>query len=90
MKIKPSKSRSLSIIKGKCQEIKFAIDNNVIPTIREKSLKSLGRCYSLPFTDRHQWQDLLKQLKDRLLSSDKCDLTAEDKLRCVYFGLIAR
>ena len=39
MKIQPSKSRSLSIIKGKCQEIKFAIDNNLIPTKREKSLK---------------------------------------------------
>ena len=36
MKVKPSKSRSLSIIKGKYQEIKFAINNNVIPTIREK------------------------------------------------------
>ena len=36
MKIKPSKSRSLSIIKVRCQEIKFAI---VILTIREKSVK---------------------------------------------------
>ena len=52
MKIKSSKSCSLSIIKGKCQEIKFAINNNVIPTIREKSVKSLGRCYSFPLTDR--------------------------------------
>ena len=90
MKVKPSKSRSLSIIKGKCQEIKLAINNNVIPTIREKSVKSLGRCYSLPLTDRHWWQDLLKQLKDGLLSIDKCDLIAKDKLWCVYFGLIPR
>ena len=55
MKVKPSKSRSLSIIQGKCQEIKFAINNNVIPTIRKKSVKSLGRCYSLPLTDHHRW-----------------------------------
>ena len=39
MKVKPSKSHSLSIIKGKCQEIKFAINNNVIPIIRKKKLK---------------------------------------------------
>ena len=39
MKIKPSKSHSLSINKGKYQEIEFAIDNNVIPTIREKKRK---------------------------------------------------
>ena len=37
MKIKPSKNRSLSIIKGRWLEIKFAIGNNVIPTIREKA-----------------------------------------------------
>ena len=40
MKIKPSKSRSLSIIKGRYQEIKFAIDDNVIPSIREKKRKN--------------------------------------------------
>ena len=90
MKVKPSKSRSLSIIKGKCQEIKFAINNNVIPTIRGKCGKSLGRCYSVPLTDRQWWQDLLKQLKDGLLSIDKCDLIAKDILWCVYFGLIPR
>ena len=38
MKIKPSKSCSLSIMKGRCQEIKFAIDDNEIPIIRDKSL----------------------------------------------------
>ena len=54
MKIKPSKSRCLSIIKGKCQEIKFTIDNYVIPSIREKRVKNIGRCYSLPLTDRHR------------------------------------
>ena len=89
MKVKPFKSRSLSIIKGKCQEIKFAI-NNIIPTIGDKSVKSLGRCYSLPLADRHRWQDLLKQLKDGLLSIDKCDLISKDKLWCVYFSLISK
>ena len=59
MKIKPSKSHSLSIIKGRCQENKSATDDNLILTICEKSLKSLSRCYSLPLTDRHWWQDLL-------------------------------
>ena len=90
MKVKPSKSRSLSIIKGKYQEIKFAINNNIIPTIREKGVKSLGRCYSLPLTDRHRGYDLLKQIKDGLPSIDKCDLIKKDKLWCVYFGLIPR
>ena len=62
MKIKPSKSCNLSIIQGRCQKIKFAIDNNVIPTIRKKSVKSFGRGYSLPLTDCHRRQDHFKQL----------------------------
>ena len=53
MKIKPSKCRSFSLLKGNCKEIKFSVSGNEIPTIREKSIKSLGRCYSLPLTDRH-------------------------------------
>ena len=85
MKIKPSKSHSLSIIKGRCQEIKFAIDN-VISTICKKSIKSLGRCYSLPFIDCHWWQDSFRQLKDRLLSIDKCDLN--EKINCGVFLLV--
>ena len=42
IKIKPSKCRSLSLLKGNCKEIKFSIDGNEILTIREKSAKSLA------------------------------------------------
>ena len=44
MKIKPSKYQSLSLLKGNCKEIKFSVNGNKIPTICEKSVKSLGRC----------------------------------------------
>ena len=54
MKIKPSKCRSLSLLKGNCKETKFSVSGNEIPTIREKSVKNLGCCYSLPLTDRHR------------------------------------
>ena len=53
MKIKLSKCSSLSILKGVCKEIKFSINGNEIHTIGEKSVKSLGRCYSLQLTDQH-------------------------------------
>ena len=55
MKIKPSKCQSLSLLKWKCKEIKFSVSGSEIPAIREKSAKSLGRCYSLPLTDQHCW-----------------------------------
>ena len=90
MKIKPSKCRSLSLLKGNCKEIKFSVSGNEIPTIREKSVKSLGRSYSLPYTDRHRWQELRTQLQNGFRSIDKCDLMNKDKIRCIYFGLIPK
>ena len=74
------------LLKGNCKEIKFSVDRNEIPMIHEKSVKSLGRCYSLPLTDRHLWQDLRKQLQVGLRSIDKCDLMNKDKIWCIYFG----
>ena len=90
MKIKPSKYRSLSLLKGNCKEMKFSLDENEIPTICEKNVKSLCHCYSLPLTDRHRWQDLRKQLQNGLRSIDKCDLMNKDKIWCIYFGLIPK
>ena len=82
MKIKLSKCYSLSILKGNCREIKFSVDGNEIPTICNKSVKSLGCCYSLPLTDRHCWQDQSKLQKDGLRSIDKYDL-----LKNIKFGI---
>ena len=45
MKIKPTKSRSISISRGKLSDRKFVIDEEKIPIIREKAVKSLGRRY---------------------------------------------
>ena len=90
MKIKPSKYRSLSLLKGNSKEIKFSVSGNEIPTIREKRVKSLSHCHSLPLTDRHHWQNLRKQLQDGLCSIDKFDLMNKDKIWCIYFGLIPK
>ena len=90
MKIKPSKCRSLSIIKGNCREVKFSVDGNQIPTIHEKSVKSLSLCCSLLLTDRHRWQDLSKLLKDKLRSIGKCDLLNKNKVWCIYFRLFPK
>ena len=84
MKINPSKWRSLSLLKGNCKEIKFSVSGNEIPMICEKSVKSLGSCYSLPLTDQHRWQNLRKQLQDGLRSINKCDLMNKDKIWCIY------
>ena len=43
MKVKPSKSQSISVFRGKIRDRKFVIDEEEILTVREKPEKSLGR-----------------------------------------------
>src|SRR3984885_5166329 len=45
MSFKPKKSRSLSINKGKTYKVTFMVSDQVIPTIIEEPVKSLGRVY---------------------------------------------
>ena len=56
----PKKSHSLFIIHGKVKEIHFSIGGDQIPTVKEKPVKSLGRWYSLPLTDRHRGTEIEK------------------------------
>ena len=51
MKAKPKKSRNLSLVGGAVREIHFNIGGDSIPTVREKSVKSLGRLYSIRLID---------------------------------------
>jgi len=43
MQFKPSKSRSISKVKGKEVNKTFFINGEAIPTVSEKPVKSLGR-----------------------------------------------
>ena len=60
MKVKPKKSRSLSLVGGSVREIHFKIRGDKIPTVREKPVKSLGRLYSIPLTGRHRGPEVQK------------------------------
>ncbi|MCG8431805.1 MAG: hypothetical protein MJA29_11615 [Candidatus Omnitrophica bacterium] len=53
MKAKPKNSCNLSLIQGKAKNIHFSIGGDVIPTVKEEPVKSLGRWYRVPLTDRH-------------------------------------
>lgn len=54
MKIKQSHFRSISIVKGKLSDQHFHIDDEHIPTVSEKSVKSLGRWYDGSLKDTEQ------------------------------------
>lgn len=51
MTIKPRMSKSISVCRGMLSDRKFVIDNEEISTVREKSVKSLGRWYNVDLND---------------------------------------
>ena len=52
MSFKPKKSRSLSISKGKTYKATFMVSGQVIPTVIEEPVKSLGRVYDDSLKDK--------------------------------------
>src|SRR3984885_7501185 len=52
MSFKPKKSRSLSISKGKTYKVTFMVSDQVIPTVIEEPVKSLGRVYDDSLKDK--------------------------------------
>ena len=90
MKAKPKKSRSLSLVRGSVREIHFKIGGDKIPTVREKPVKSLGRFYSTPPTDRHRDPEVQKVALKGLKSIDKTCLLGKMKAWCYQHGMLPR
>ena len=90
MKFKPQKSRSLSLLKGKMVSIPFTLEGVRIPTVRETGVKSLGRWYSFPLTDRHRGVELQELALKFLQRIDKTALPGRFKIWMVQFGILPR
>ncbi|XP_035862163.1 uncharacterized protein LOC118496075 [Sander lucioperca] len=90
MKIKPSKSRSISIIKGKLSEHRFHIGEEPIPMVSEKPVKSLGRWYDASLKDKEQVEQLRKEVASGLENIDRTLLPGKLKLWCMQYGLLPR
>lgn len=90
MKIKPSKSRSISIVKGKLLDHRFHIGEEPIPTISEKPVKSLGRWYDASLKDKEQVEQLRKEVASGLENIDRSLLPGKLKLWCMQYGLLPR
>ena len=89
MKVKPSKCRSVSISKGKLVEERFYIDGEVIPSLVEKPVKSLGRWYNSTLSDRGQVSDHRKFIVKASSITDKTFLTGKLNMWCSQFGLLS-
>ena len=90
MKAKPKKSQSLSLVGGSVREIHFKIGGDKIPSVREKPVKSLGRLYSIPLTDRHRGTEVQKVALKGLKWIDKICLPGKMKTWCYQHGLLTR
>lgn len=90
MKFKPSKSRSISIVKGKLKNVRFCIDEDPIPTVSEHPIKSLGRWYNASLKDKDQVKQIRQDLRNNLQSINGTLLPGKLKLWCLQFGLLPR
>ena len=90
MKVKPKKSRSISLVGASVREIHFKIGGDKIPTVREKPVRSLGRLYSIPLTDCHRCREVQKVALKGLKSIDKTCLPGKMKAWCYQHGLLSR
>ena len=81
MQFKPKKSRSLSLRKGKADEsVTFSIANQVIPTVSEEPVKSLGRWYDKSLKDTNQGKETKKMAEKGLETIEKCGLPGKYKV----------
>ena len=80
MKVKPSKGRSVSISKGTLVEERFYTEVEVIPSIVEKHVKSLGRWYNSTLSDQGQVEELREFIVKAINTIDKTFLSGELKL----------
>ncbi|XP_016102606.1 uncharacterized protein [Sinocyclocheilus grahami] len=61
MKLKPSKSRSISIVRRKLIDQRFHIDETPIPMVQEMPVKSFGQWYNASFKDSDQSDQLREE-----------------------------
>lgn len=88
MSVKPSKSRSISVVKGKLTEYRFFIGGEPIPTVAEKPIKSLGRWYDASLRDTAQVEQIREDTIRNLMTINHSLLPCRLKLWCLQFGLL--
>ena len=91
MKFKPKKSRSLSLRKGKVDEsVTFNVANQVIPTVSEEPVKSLGRWYDESLKDTNRGKETKRMSEEGLETIEKCGLPGKYKVWCLQKMLIPK
>lgn len=91
MKIKPAKSRSLSLRKGvRSDHTIFVAGGEKIPLLASQPIRSLGRTYTADLSDRKMGEAVRKQLADGLARIHQSQLPGKYKAWSYQFILYPR
>ena len=84
------KTRGCTIVKGKVKEVNFSIVGDRIPTVKENSVKSVGKWYQNGLSDRYKGIEIHKQAEDGLKEIDQTALSGKFKVWCLQYGLYSQ
>ncbi|KAJ8278106.1 hypothetical protein GJAV_G00083880 [Gymnothorax javanicus] len=85
MRIKPAKSRNLSIRKGvRSDNISFSVDGEKIPLLVDQPVWSLGGLYTADLSDKHMAASVSFQLLDGLRKLDQSLLPGKFKVLSIH------
>lgn len=90
MRIKPSKSQSLSLRRVRNDSTIFVVGGEKIPLLSEWPIKSLGRKYMAEVLDKQMERTVMKQLSEDLAKIDQSQLLGKYKVWCYQFTLYRR
>ena len=91
MKFKPTKSRSLVLKKGKVEnKYRFKVEDQTIPTVTEKTVKSLGKMFVHNLNDIEAVKETRKQVTNWMEAIDRSGLPGKFKAWCYQHGVLPR
>lgn len=90
MKFKPSKCRSLVIVRGKVKDSVVMVAGEEIPSVKQRGVKSLGRWYKYPVSDRARGKEFEKEVEDGLEKIDRSWLRGKWKCWCYHHVLLPK
>ncbi|KAK0136845.1 hypothetical protein N1851_026974 [Merluccius polli] len=80
MEFKSAKSKSLVLRRGRVQDwFCFKIREDIIPTVKEKPVKSLGKWYRVDLNDKESVKEMLIQAETWMTSLEKSGLPGKYK-----------
>lgn len=91
MEFKPAKSRIIVLRKGRVHDqFHFRIGEDLIPTVSERPIKSLGKWFRVELNDRESVKEMLGQAEAWMRAVDRSGLPGRFKLWGYQHGVLPR